>query len=409
MARNYAAYYNSANDSTALEQAFYIKKEGVRGTYALPEGTDFFNSISGGAINFSQPAESSPARSGRHNLSSIKDKKVLDWNIPAYINIDTLLPSADEDEVDAAVKTLWESALGRATLVSGAVFDSAAEPSITFSIFEVGDRWSKQARGCVVDSATLQLPGDGRAQVEFTGFGIEALLVGIGKSTVSNTGNAITLQAGEGKRFPKGAQVMIVESDGVTRSADTPDDTARTVVSVVGDIVTLSGAALTDVDGSTTPIFLCYYEPVGKAAINNPQTGLQGSVTIVGLGSQCVRSLTLTLANNHERIDYCYGHDAVDNKVFVPAGRLDVNVTMEMNLNAALVSFYNSVQAFESKNITAILGDAAGRHLKLELPKVEFAVPAISVPETGSIPVSFEGMAYQTALDAADEVKVSYL
>jgi hypothetical protein len=48
------------------------------------------------------------------------------------------------------------------------------------------------------------------------------------------------------------------------------------------------------------------------------------------------------------------------------------------------------------------------RFLEIDLPKVIFQVPSIDVPETGSIPVSFEGTAYQTALDAADEIVVSY-
>ena len=38
-----------------------------------------------------------------------------------------------------------------------------------------------------------------------------------------------------------------------------------------------------------------------------------------------------------------------------------------------------------------------------------FNVPAIPVPDTGSVPVSFEGMALQTALEAADEVTVTYI
>jgi hypothetical protein len=57
-----------------------------------------------------------------------------------------------------------------------------------------------------------------------------------------------------------------------------------------------------------------------------------------------------------------------------------------------------------------VVGDAGDRHFKVVLPKVKFSLPAISVPESGSIPISLEeGMCLQTALDAGDEVQVKYL
>jgi hypothetical protein len=64
---------------------------------------------------------------------------------------------------------------------------------------------------------------------------------------------------------------------------------------------------------------------------------------------------------------------------------------------------------FSGEDIEVILGDSTGRHLKIDLPKVIFPIPEIAVPETGSIPVSFTGTANQTALDAADEITLSYL
>jgi len=55
------------------------------------------------------------------------------------------------------------------------------------------------------------------------------------------------------------------------------------------------------------------------------------------------------------------------------------------------------------------LGDMAGRHLQVQLPRVIFSVPTFTLPDTGSIPISFEGIAYQTVLDAADELTLSYI
>jgi Phage tail tube protein len=411
MAKNFASLYASVNDSSSLEQAIFIKEEITRGTLIAPTATDFIYTLAGGSLAYSQPIESSPHRSGRHHNDIIKSKKEMSWTLPIFFNIDETLGAPASTEIDTGVRLLYKSLLGRATLTAGAVFDAVTQPDVTFSLFENGDKWGKQARGCFVDGATLTFPGDGRAQAEFRGMGAEALLVGIGKSVTANATNTVTVGTGEGKRFPVNSLVMIKKADGTTLSTDTPSGSPRTVLSVVGDVVTLSGANLTDADGSValTPVYLCYYEPPTKTAISNPITGLVGSFSVVSMPDQCVRSATITLENGHEAVNYCYGEDALDGSYFIAANRLTATLSMEINLNDDTVEFYNAVQAFEDQDITLVLGNAAGRHLEITMPKVIFSVPSISVPETGSIPVTYEGICYQSALDAADEITVSFI
>lgn len=411
MAKNYASIYDSVNDSTALIQKFYLKEETVRGTLAVPAGTDFLYVLGGGSINFSQPINPSPHKSGRHNTSAIKEKKALEWSFPTFVNIDETALSAGVGEFDPALRVLWKSLLG-AEKISGAgvAYDSSSEPAVTFSIMEVGDKWAKQAMGLFVDSCEISLPGDGQSQLNWSGMGVEAYLVGIGKSTVDNNGaNTITLQADEGKLFPVGSKVMLVLADGETRSGDTPANMARTVVSVAGDVVTLDGAVLADADGSAAAVYLSYYEPPTSVAIDNPLTGLVGTFTSTSIpGNPCIRSATITIANGHELVNYCWGHDAASNTIFVPASRLEVDVSIELSLNKHTAYLYNSITLFEAQDLLFKLGDAAGRHFEVNMPKVIFQVPSISVPENGSIPVSFEGKGYQQSLDQADEIVVTY-
>lgn len=411
MAKNYASIYASTNDSSALEQAFFIKQEVTKGLIVPPTGTDFIYTLAGGNIEFTQPIESSPHRSSRHHNDIIKSKKEMSWTLPILFNIDETLGAPAATEIDAGVRVLYKSMFGRETATAGAVYDSVDAPSITFSLFENGDKWGKQARGCFVDSCNLTFPGDGMSQAEFSGMGAEAVLVGIGKSVTANATNTVTVDTGEGKRFPINARVMIIKANGTTRSTDTPTGSPRTVLSVAGDVVTLSGAALTDADGSValTPVYLAYYEPATKTAISNPVTGLVGSIALVGLPEQCVRSATIALANGHEVVNYCYGEDALGGSYFVPGSRLTATLSLEMNLNDDTVEFYNSVQAFNSQNVTLILGSATGRHLQAVMPRVIFPVPSVSVPETGSIPVTYEGICYQSVLDAADEITLSFI
>jgi len=409
MAKNYASIYANPTDSSALEQAFYLKEETSPGTIIPVLGTDFLFTLAGGSLEFGQPIESSPHRSGRHNNNTIKKKKELSWSLSTYFNIDTLLGAAAAAEIDTPARLLHKSMFGFEDISAGAIYNTSTTPSITFSIFEIGDKWARQARGCFADAATLNFPGDGEATTEWSGMGVESIMIGIGKSVTANAANIITLEVGEGKKMKVGGLVMVIKTDGVTRSTDTPSGAPRTITAISGDLITVSGAALTDSDGTGTPVYLCYYEPTGKVGINNPVTGLVGSATIVGLSNQCIRSATIACTNSHELVNYCFGEDSVAGSIFVPASRFNAEWTIEMNLNAEVVGFFNDLLNFTAQDITLELGDSAGRHLLVESPKVIFSVPTFALPETGSIPVSFVGVGYQTALDAADELTLSYI
>jgi hypothetical protein len=410
--KNFADIYNSVNDAIALEQRWYIKPETTRGELLAPTDSDFFFTLGGGSIEYAQPYESSPHRSGRHHTGIIKKKKETSWNFSTYFNIDETQGAAVSTEIDAAVRTLFKSLLGKEDTTAGAQY-TVTVPNITFSLYECGDKFARQARGAFVQGCNMNFPGDGEATCEWSGNAKDAIYVGLGKSVTDNDGgNVITLVSGDGEQFKNavGGLVMLIEANGTTRSADTPNGTPRKITAVSGDQITVDGAALADADGSgvNAPIYLAYYEPAAPTAINNPVTGLVGSFTVTGYASFCTRSVSVNFANDHELHDFCYGSDGLSGPLFTPGSRLNAEVTVEANLSKDLVKLFNQVQKFESKVLQVILGNAAGRHLDLDLPKVIFNVPAFALPETGSIPVSFTGMAFQTALDAEDEVSVFF-
>lgn len=409
MAKDFAAIYASGNDAIALEQKIFLKEETTRGTLVAPTATDVMLANTGASVNFTQPVESSPVRSGRHHTNIIKQKTETTWTLPSFFHIDSSLGSASDAEIDLAYRLLWKSMLGKEA-IGPLTYTSAVAPDTTFSIFNNGDQWALQSPGAFVQGANVTLPGDGDATVEFSGDAKTAYLIGIGKSNISNnTGNTITVQTGEGKRFVVGGMVMLIEADGTTRSADTPDGSPRTITDVTGDVITVDGAVLADADFSVTDGYLCYYEPSTSTGINDPQTGLQGSVTVVGLTTDCVRSVSFNMTNNHEMKNFCYGEAGLGGNLFTPGDRLTVEVGMELNLNHDLVEFLNKVSDFTGEDLTVKLGDPSGRHAEFTLPKVIFPRPEISVPDTGTIPISFTGNAYQSALDAADELTLKFL
>jgi len=408
MAKNYADIYNSSNPAIALEQRFYAKLESARGTLIAPTGADFFYTLGGGTIESTQAIESSPHKSGRHHNNIIKKKWETSFSFSTYFNIDTALGAAAAAEVDPAVRLLFKSLFGYEDISAGAKY-TPTTPALTFTLMECGDKFAKQAAGCFVQGNTMAFPGDGEATCAWTGAGTRVKYVGIGKSITDNSAaNTVTLIAGDGALFEnaEGAMVMLIEANGTTRSADTPTGTPRHIVSVVGDVVTLDGAVLADADGSglNAPIYLAYYEPETPVAIDNPQTGLVGSFAITGYGSMCARSINLELTNNHELANYCYGSDSLASPYFVPGERFTAKVTFETNLTEKVLKLLQASQDFGGEELAITLGDNAGRHFTVDIPKAIFSIPSIPVPETGSIPISFEGNAYQTALDAADEI-----
>jgi hypothetical protein len=417
MAKNYKSIYDNVGDSSALNQSWYAVEETTRGVLGDPVDASFFFTRAGGSVEHTQPKESSDHRSGRHNTDIIIQKKETSWSIPTYVNIDTSLGAPSSAEVDPGIRLLWKSLLGYEDLAAGALYDARNDPSITFSLFETGDKWQNQIPACFVEGMTLDAPGDGTSGMEWSGGGADRFKVGIGLSTTDNNlGNTVTLATpDEAKRFPVGAKVMIVQySDGVTRSTDTAAGSYRLVTATDPStgIVTLDGAALADADGTLGGgVLLSYGEPESPTGIADIQTGLVGSIGIDGLGGiqDCVRSFNLEFANNHERVSYCYGTDALAAPFFVAAGRLDISVSVELNLNDSTIEWLYDLDQFTANDIDFVLGDSAGRHLKIDLPKTIFDVPSTTVGETGSIPFTAEGMCFQTALDAADECTVSYI
>ena len=218
MAKNFKNNYDKTGDSIALEQSIFVVLETVKGTFAAATDNDFVFSIAGSAVNHTQPVTSSPHRSSRHNTDTYAEKKSTEWELPTFINIDTAAPGGDTAR-DAGVAVLWKSLLGNQTDSAGvsSIFESSVDPDITFSFYENGDIWSQQVRGSFVESLNLNAPGDGQAQANWSGAGADRVRVGIGKFTSdSNASNIITLvSVTEAKRFPVGAQVMIIEDDGL--------------------------------------------------------------------------------------------------------------------------------------------------------------------------------------------------
>jgi hypothetical protein len=418
MAKNFKSIYDNTGDSISLEQQYFVKEEITAGTLIGPTDTDFLFTLPG-TVDFSQSNDPSEHRSGRHNNDTIKGKKVVDWEIPTYINIDIGV-AAGITELDLAMRLLWEVTLGRELIPGGVTFDAVTTPNKTMSIFENGDKVATQVNAAFVETAVIAVPGDGTPGFTFGGGASDRKRVGIGSFTTDagvhtpGTPEVILDNPSEAKRFPVGSLVMIIEADGATRSADTLNGTYRSVVSRdtgTGSVI-ISGADLLDADGSaTTAFFIAYAEPETPTSINGIQSGLEGSFSIDGLGGlqSCIRSMTINIDNQVERVDYCALTDSLSAPYVVYGDRLMVTVDMELNLNDNSLEWLDDKDAFIADDIDVIIGDSATRHFRIDLPKVEFAPPSTPIPDSGSVPFTAAGLALQTASGAGDEILLSYL
>ena len=408
MAKDFASLYATGNDSSAQEQKIFVKQEVTRGTPVVPLNTDHTLQLAGGAANIEKPIVSSPIRSGRHHRGIIRQKHITTWNYPFFWMVDTTLGAPSDAEFNLADRTIWKSILGRerdTAAVGNLTYDAVTPPDITFTILENGDQWAKQAPGSFAINGSADFPGDGESQWNAEGQSKTMYLIGIAQSNIDNDGgNTITVGSGEGQRFEVGGLVMLIESDGSTRSADTPDETARRITDITGDVITVDGAPLADADFSGSPGYLTYYEPPAPVAINNPLTGLEGTITIAGFTTDCVRSASISLENNHEVINFCYGTDSLAGALFSATDRLSVTLTLELNLNHELVEFINNLSQFNGENVNLILGESTGRHVAIAIPKWTPSIPNIPIPDAGTIPVSFTGLALESAAEAGDEI-----
>lgn len=399
MAKNYKNIYEAGADSSAIDQRFYLRVETEKGEFATPQDGDFFYHM-GGTINHEQPFEASKQKSGRHNVTTIRKKETSSWTLSTYIN------QNDQNGVDEAIKTLLLSLLGNRTGDPVEAYDSSVAPNVSFSLLEVSDLWSRQSPGSFVQGATFKFPGDGESMIEWSGSSKTTQFAGIGKIQ-SVDGSNLVLEDGDVEQFTRGALVMLIKEDGVTRASDTPGGASRIIedIDISQNRVRLSSDPIADaVPGD----YLVYYEPERPVASTRAVIGLTGEFRIRGTVLP-IRNFEVSVQNNHELHDYYYGTASLGPRLYSASKRLMIEPTVQVNVDKNVISMISSAKRFEQQNYQIRLGGEGETNLLIDLPKVQIKVPSFSVPDEGSIPIDFQGTALATSEDEADEIKISII
>jgi len=365
-------------------------------------GTDFLFMTKAG-LSYAQDFEPSAHRTGRQPTNIIRKKKVVEGELEMYVNMAT----GSSPTLDTPVALILEAIFGRKTEVAGnsISFDMANPSSKYFSLLQCNNVFSRAVNGGYAKSMTLNLPGDGEAMMTIPLKGRDSKEMSIAQidGAVSASAN-VAVNAGEGGGIEANARVMVLDPDGRTVVAGA--DGSLTIVSITGDDAVLSAAVSVDDDG-----FLVPWSPqvFGTTGTDNPVVGLEGTVSFDGGSTviEQIRSVEITVDPKLEDLDNYYGADG--NRGYVVGDRADIMVNIELNLSADQFRRIISAKAISMFSMKIVLGPSSGRRLEITCPYVRFKPVSPEIPDAGTVPVSFEGQAFQSQTGAYDAITFRYL
>lgn len=364
-------------------------------------GADFLL-MTKASMKVAQPFEMSPHKSGRQASSTIKKKISADGDVECLFNLSTGALA-----IDTAVALLLETILGRKTVSGAAItFDAGQAPNKYFTAVQGSNIFGRSFNGGYGKSLTMSFPGDGEAKFTVPVKFRNGLYASIGKinGAVNNSANVI-LENGESPRFDVDARVMVVDADGRTvlygadgsLKVNSRTDAAHTLV--------LSGAVTVGDNGFVVPFMPHVFDQV---AIDNPVTGLQGSVSLDG-GSTTIeeiRSAEVVFDPKVEDLDKFYGSST--NMGRVVSDRAEIKVKVELTMSASQMHRIVQSKEFLALGVKIVLGPADGRRVEITLPKVLFSVPPMELPDSGSVVATLEGVCLQSASGRLDAISIAY-
>ena len=399
---------NRSNESVGIDQRVWVIAEVGYGNNAsgglFPVATDGIEHVTA-MLDFKIPREDAAHRSGRSLVTRLSKKKEVKWSFESYIvpadptglnpNLPDMHPMllnvfGQVDETNAAEK----------------VYSLTRSSAKSFRMLEEGTHFSRLAVGCVADSVTFTLPGDGMAMVKFEGFAQD--LYTSGQSTLAAdvvASNTLTVPTGHGKRYEVNSYIDIIDqADGNTRKA-----ASRKVLTVVGDVLTVDGAAINALEDD---ILIGAAPDFTATKSENALLGLKGSFTTGSLGTiDCqLLSAELGVKNNFTPKNFIYGTDS--NCGYIADKRREVTVKLDVLLTQDNYEFYVQNKTFVADSVDIVLAPqeipapinaAAGRTFTFSFAKVEFDVPTLEQPGDSYVKLTLEGRALATDINTVND------
>ena len=365
---------------------------------------DFFLYTTGG-ITFNQPVESNPHRTGRFHSGIIRQKKVVEFDMDAMLNME----GAAGNSLDNAIRLLYESMTGTENVVvNDSINYVQGLPNFTFSVVKASTIFAEYFTGCYVKDYTLTAPGDSPVTQKFTGMGSDGAIAGIGVvDGLVNANAVVTLQSTPFKhseRFSAGSRVMLVGSDG--RTITTGVDGTLLVVTTSDS---LNQITLSEQVSAADASYIVFWHPgaIQQTGRDNIYTDLEGSFKFTSSGNTvCASNITLTLTNDHIDLNNCFGVDV--NEGFAAGNRATWVLEVTLDLSGENLGDLVRSRNFGGLDGDLIIGNVSGRYLLVDFKKWIVSVPSIDLPENGTTPVSFTGTLYQSSPGSRDPITLSF-
>jgi hypothetical protein len=400
---------NRSNEFVGIDQRIWLVKEtGGYGKAAtgglIATATDAIEHVNA-KIDFNIPREDAAHRSGRSRVVRHSGKKDAKFSYEGYIIPGTPDGSSHPVLPDSHVMLL--SAFGSCdeTVVTKKIYKLTRASQTSFRMLEEGSHFSRLAVGCVADSITWTLPGDGKAMMKVEGFAQDVLSAGQSlAAALGSSVNAVTVTTGEGQRFEVGGYIDIIAvADGNTRIAS-----SRKITVIAGDVLTFDGAPVSFASGDIVVGAAPDFTADSSA---NALLGLAGSFSTGAFGTiACdLLSAEITLKNNYTARMNSYGK--ADAQGFIADKRREVSLKLEVLLTKSNFDFYQKNKNFIADSVTLTLAPqdipapinaALGRTHTFRFGKVEFNVPAIEQGGDSFVKISLEGVALATDINSVN-------
>lgn len=380
------------NNSIALtrETIAFLKLESAWGALAMPESTD---AVAPTAVPSAKQAESftpSAEISGSRSLiARFRDKTPAgEWSLSLYPRP---AGSAGTKPAEAA---LVKAALGGETVNAGAsvVYAPALDlPSLSLCFRE--GHITHFVAGCVVESLALSLEAKGALSLEAKGKFKMALHAGSEETVSGSTTTVIHLAAGGAKLFDAGAYVQIGSDDhaGAGYLISTKDEAA--------DTITLATACTS---APAAGVLVKGYLPT-PSLTGAPVESHTGLLTLDS-AEMLITSGTITIANQLKMIEEEVSSDTFPTGF--AAGQRSVTGELKCFFRRTYASLFSRAKSQASAAIRLSAGQAAGKKLRLDLPKA-----VVDTPEVGGDEYQRELTVTVTGLATAggeNEISVTY-
>lgn len=368
------------------------------GTEAVGTWGGDFLLITKASLKVEQPFEKSEHRSGRQTTNIIKKKKVAEGELELYLNVGT----GGSPTIDTPLSTVLAGLLGKRTDTGSTEikFDASQTPAGYYSIVQGNNAFNRCFNGVYGKSLSIKLPGDGEAKLTIPVKARDGIYAGIAQvNGAVSASTTVIVNNTESKRFDTNARVMVIDPDGRTIVAGADGSLYVASRTDGSHILTMSAAVTVSDDGFVVPWLP---HTLDQHATDNPVTGLQGTVSFDGGATTVeeIRNVEFTFDPKVEDQDNWFGFDT--NKGFVVGDKADIMVKIEMLVSASQLSRIVQSREFATAAVQVTLGSASGRRYRFDCPQVYFKVPPVEIGANGSVVMSLEGIATQTAAGQLD-------